>query len=222
ITFSETTMTPKERSIKMNFRRFIHEKLTQNSNLSGCQQTDEAIVLNQARHIESYIKACIDDGEETVAAAESNNKEDFVSGARELAHRLNVTLYMSNEGDKDWKYHYLNDVEHQLLQAGDVFYIGKVKFDVLYTPGHTPESLSYLLTDEGSGAERPMGIFTGDFVFVGDVGRPDLLEKTSQTTGATAAGARDMFQSLQRFKELPDYLQLWPGHGAGSACGKSL
>lgn len=215
-------MNKRERSLKMYFRRFFDEKLAQNSYLVGCQQTGEAIILDPARHVESYIKAAEEEGLEIVAAAETHIHADFVSGARELAHRHNVTLYMSNEGDKDWKYHYLNDVEHQLLQAGDVFYIGKVKFDVLYTPGHTPESLSYLLTDEGSGTERPMGIFTGDFVFVGDVGRPDLLEKTSQATGTAEAGAREMFQSLQRFKELPDYLQLWPGHGAGSACGKSL
>jgi hydroxyacylglutathione hydrolase len=67
-----------------------------------------------------------------------------------------------------------------------------------------------------------MGVFTGDFVFVGDVGRPDLLEKAARLADTAEAGARAMFNSLQRFKALPDYLQLWPGHGAGSACGKAL
>src|SRR5690606_4990179 len=74
----------------------------------------------------------------------------------------------------------------------------------------------------GGGATGPMGIFTGDFVFVGDVGRPDLLEEAAGMVGTAESGARDMFQSVQRFKQLPDHLIVWPGHGAGSACGKSL
>lgn len=68
----------------------------------------------------------------------------------------------------------------------------------------------------------PMGIFTGDFLFVGDVGRPDLLEEAAKMEGTTDSGAKDMFKSVQKSKDLPDYLQIWPGHGAGSACGKSL
>jgi hydroxyacylglutathione hydrolase len=91
----------------------------------------------------------------------------------------------------------------------------------LHTPGHTPEHISLLLTDTVA-ADRPMGIFTGDFVFVGDVGRPDLLEKAAGFVDTAEIGARQMFQSLQRFRQLPDYLQVWPGHGAGSACGKDL
>src|SRR5699024_12496439 len=86
----------------------------------------------------------------------------------------------------------------------------------------TPVSLSFILTDCGSGATEPMGIFTGDFVFVGDVGRPDLLEEAAGIMDTADAGARDMFNSLKRFKALPDHLIVWPGHGAGSACGKSL
>jgi len=92
---------------------------------------------------------------------------------------------------------------------------------VLHTPGHTPEHISFLMTDT-AGANRPMGIFTGDFVFVGDVGRPDLLEKAANMANTAELGARQMFRSLARFKELDDYLQVWPGHGAGSACGKEL
>src|SRR5699024_4381572 len=206
----------------MYFRRFFDEKLAQNSYVVGCQQTGEAIVFDPARHFEEYFKAAEEEGLDIIAVAETHIHADFVSGARELAHRHDVTVYVSDEGDEDWEYQYLDDVKHQLLQAGDVFYIGNVKFDVLFTPGHTPESLSFLLTDEGSGAERPMGIFTGDFVFVGDVGRPDLLEKAAQVEGTAEMGAREMFDSLQRFKEMPDYLQVWPGHGAGSACGISL
>ena len=93
---------------------------------------------------------------------------------------------------------------------------------MLYTPGHTPEHICYLLTDQGGGADQPMGIFTGDFVFVGSIGRPDLLEEAAGIQGTAEPGARDLFRSIQRFQELPDYLQVWPAHGAGSACGKGL
>ncbi len=93
--------------------------------------------------------------------------------------------------------------------------------EVLHTPGHTPEHISFLLTDT-AGADRPMGIFTGDFVFVGDVGRPDLLERAAGFAGTMEDGARRLYRSLARFKDLPDYVQIWPGHGAGSACGKAL
>src|SRR5690606_7152673 len=91
----------------------------------------------------------------------------------------------------------------------------------MHTPGHTPESISFLLTDTAA-SDRPVMVFTGDFVFVGDVGRPDLLEKAAGIVGTQEAGARQMFQSLKLFAALPDYVQVWPGHGAGSACGKAL
>lgn len=100
--------------------------------------------------------------------------------------------------------------------------IGNIKFDVLHTPGHTPESVSFLLTDQGGHANKPMGIFTGDFVFVGSIGRPDLLEEAAGLANTAEPGARDLFHSAELFKQLPDYLQVWPAHGAGSACGKGL
>jgi len=90
----------------------------------------------------------------------------------------------------------------------------------MHTPGHTPEHVSFLLYDRDQTV--PMGIFTGDFVFVGDIGRPDLLEEAAGIQGTTAVGAKQMFASLKRFKALPDFVQVWPGHGAGSACGKAL
>jgi hydroxyacylglutathione hydrolase len=78
------------------------------------------------------------------------------------------------------------------------------------------------LTDEGGGANVPMGIFTGDFVFVGSIGRPDLLETAAGVVGSAEKGARQLYHSIERFKSLPDHLQVWPAHGAGSACGKGL
>ncbi len=206
----------------MFFRTFFDDKLAQNAYLVGCQRTGEAIVIDPARHIEPYIETAEKEGLNITAAAETHIHADFVSGARELALRHGVKLYLSDEGGPDWKYQYLDGVDHKALKDGYVFSVGYVEFEVLHTPGHTPESLSFILTDKGAGVSMPMGIFTGDFVFVGDVGRPDLLEKAAQVAGSAEAGAREMFDSLQRFKEMPDLLQVWPGHGAGSACGKSL
>jgi hydroxyacylglutathione hydrolase len=99
--------------------------------------------------------------------------------------------------------------------------VGNLKIDVLHTPGHTPESISFLLTDTPASKE-PVMLFTGDFVFVGDIGRPDLLEKAAGMVGTQNKGAEQMYESINLFANLPEFIQVWPGHGAGSACGKAL
>jgi hydroxyacylglutathione hydrolase len=157
-----------------------------------------------------------------VGVAETHIHADYVSGAHELAARVGAKLYVSDEGPAEWKYQYVNRYDHQLLKDGDEFKVGNIKFTVVHTPGHTPESISFLLTDQGGGATEPMGIFTGDFVFVGSIGRPDLLEEAAGIFGSAKVGAHDLFASVQKFRALPDYLQIWPAHGAGSACGKGL
>ena len=86
----------------------------------------------------------------------------------------------------------------------------------MHTPGHTPESISFLLTDHPA-TTQPIMIFTGDFVFVGDIGRPDLLEKAAGLIGTKEIGAKQMFQSLKKFAALPEFVQVWSAHGAGSA-----
>jgi hydroxyacylglutathione hydrolase len=134
---------------------------------------------------------------------------------------MGARLYLSGEGTAEWQYEFAVEAGATLLRDGDTIPVGRVRLDVMHTPGHTPEHLSFLLTD-GANADRPMGIFTGDFVFVGDVGRPDLLERAAGMADTMEEGARQLFHSLGRFRELPDHLQVWPGHGAGSACGKSL
>jgi hydroxyacylglutathione hydrolase len=108
-----------------------------------------------------------------------------------------------------------------VVRDGDQFAVGRLTFDVMHTPGHTPEHLSFVLTDVPA-SPHPVMIFTGDFVFVGDVGRPDLLERAANQKDTMAASARALWKSLDRFRALPDHLQLQPGHGAGSACGKAL
>jgi hydroxyacylglutathione hydrolase len=99
--------------------------------------------------------------------------------------------------------------------------IGAVSIDVLHTPGHTPEHLTFLITDNAA-ADRPIAAVTGDFLFVGDVGRPDLLEKAAKIAGTMESSAKTLWRSLQQFQQGPDWLQIWPGHGAGSSCGKGI
>lgn len=206
----------------MLLRYFYDEKLAHASYLVGCQKTGEAIVIDPGRNLKPYLQAAEDEGLNITAAAETHIHADFVSGARELGATHQAKLYLSDEGDADWKYQYVDELKHQLVKDGDRFSIGNLMFEVMHTPGHTPESISFLLTDGGGNADRPIGIFTGDFVFVGDIGRPDLLEKAAGIKGTSQSGAREMFKSLGKFKQLPDYLQVWPAHGAGSACGKAL
>ncbi|OXM87043.1 MBL fold metallo-hydrolase [Paenibacillus rigui] len=206
----------------MFFRSFFDENLAHMSYLVGCQRTGEAIVIDPARNVEPYLRTAKKEGLTITAATETHIHADFVSGARQLAKECGAVLYLSDEGDENWKYLYLNDVQHVLVKDGSTFKIGNVEFQVIHTPGHTPESISFLLTDLGGGSVEPMGIFSGDFVFVGDIGRPDLLEKAAGIVGTSDIGARQMFRSLKKFKALPDFLQVWPAHGAGSACGKAL
>ncbi len=206
----------------MLLKYFYDEKLAHASYMVGCQRANEAVIVDPGRDIEQYLAMAEKEGVNIVAVAETHIHADYVSGARELADRVNATLYVSDEGPTEWKYRYLDEYNSVPLHDGDHFLIGNIRFDVLHTPGHTPESISFMLTDEGGGANKPMGIFTGDFVFVGSIGRPDLLEEAAGLMDTAEPGARDLFKSAERFKSLPEYLQVWPAHGAGSACGKGL
>ncbi len=206
----------------MLLKYFYDQELAHASYLVGCQRANVAVIVDPGRDIEQYIQMADREGLKITAVAETHIHADYVSGARELADRVGATLYVSDEGPAEWKYAYLDDYQHKLLHEGEHFMIGNIQFDVLHTPGHTPESISFVLTDQGGGANKPMGIFTGDFVFVGSIGRPDLLEEAAGLMGTAESGARDLFKSAERFKLMPDYLQVWPAHGAGSACGKGL
>lgn len=205
----------------MLIRRFYDTRLAQASFLIGCQATGEALVLDPARDVEPYLGAAEAERMRIVGVAETHIHADFVSGARELAARTGARAYLSDEGDADWKYAWAAEAGATLLHDGDAITVGNLRLDVMHTPGHTPEHLCFVLTDTPA-TSRPVAVFTGDFVFAGDLGRPDLLEKAAGVAGTMEAGARTLYRSVQRFKRLPDYLQLWPGHGAGSACGKAL
>lgn len=205
----------------MILRLIYDETLAQASYLVGCAATGEALIIDPNRNIKDYIALAESKGLRITAITETHIHADFVSGARELAHTTGSQLYLSDMGPADWKYEYARETGVIPLHDGETFRVGNIQIEALHTPGHTPEHLSFLLTDTAA-TDEPMGIFTGDFLFVGDVGRPDLLERAAGITGTAESGARQLFRSLQRFRALPDYLQIWPGHGAGSACGRAL
>ena len=213
----------------MLFRQIFDEKLAQYAYLVGCQQTGEALLIDPERDIDQYLDLAEDEGVEITAVTETHIHADFLSGAREFAERFDTTLYLSDEGDENWKYEWAQnpktdggEYDVTWLHDGDTFHVGNIELTALHTPGHTPEHLSFLVQDTGGGADSAMGIVTGDFVFVGDLGRPDLLESAAQVEGAMEPSARSLYQSVQRFVDLPEHLQVWPAHGAGSACGKAL
>jgi hydroxyacylglutathione hydrolase len=205
----------------MLLKRFYDPKLAQASYLIGCPASGEALVVDPNRDLDPYLQAANEEGLRIAHVTETHIHADFVSGARELAHRAGARLYLSEAGGRDWSYQYAGESEALLIGDGSEIRVGAVEIRVLHVPGHTPEHLAFLVTDTESASE-PMGVLTGDFIFVGDVGRPDLLERAAQAKGTMQASARQLFRSLQRFRSLPDYLQIWPGHGAGSACGKAL
>ena len=205
----------------MYFQRFYDTPLAQASYLIGCQRTGEAVVVDPNRDIGQYLAAAEEQDLRITHVSETHIHADFVSGARELARHTGAQLLLSDEGGADWKYAYAAEDGARLLKDGDHFMVGNIRLDVLHTAGHTPEHISFLVTDTTAGA-GPWGILTGDFVFVGDVGRPDLLERAAGIKGTMEAGAHALFRSLEKFRALPDHLQVWPGHGAGSACGKAL
>ena len=206
----------------MLLKYFYDKSLAHASYMVGCQRTGEAIVIDPSRSIEQYLDAATAEGLRITGSAETHIHADFVSGSRELADQVGAKLYLSDEGPSDWKYQFADKHSSQLVKDGDVIRVGKIKLEVMHTPGHTPEHISLVLTDEGGGANVPMGIFTGDFVFVGSIGRPDLLETAAGVVGSAEKGARQLYHSIERFKSLADHLQVWPAHGAGSACGKGL
>jgi hydroxyacylglutathione hydrolase len=211
----------------MLLKRFYDTPLAQASYLVGCAATGDAIVVDANRDVEQYLRAAAAEKLRIGHVTETHVHADFASGSRELAHRTGAMLHLSDEGDEAGKYRFPTAEERAhgasvtLLRDGDAIRVGHVRLDVMATPGHTPEHLAFLVTDTAA-ADRPMGAFTGDCILVGDVGRPDLRERAAGQADTMEQAARTLFRTLQRFKRLPDWLQLWPGHGAGSACARAI
>ena len=201
----------------MFFQHIYDKTLAQASYFIGCQKAGVAAGIDPKRDVDTYLEIAKQNNMKITHVLETHIHADFLTGSRELAALTGAKLYLSDEGGEGWEYEF----DHIGVKDGSSFMVGNLKIDVVHTPGHTPESISFLLTDTPASPE-PVMFFTGDFVFVGDIGRPDLLEKAAGMTGTMDAGAHEMYKSIKKFSDLPDYIQVWPGHGAGSACGKAL
>ena len=206
----------------MILRQIEDKDLAQYSYLVGCQKTKEAIIVDPQRDIQKYFDLAKKEGVNIVAAVDTHIHADYITGLREFSNK-GIKVYGSKEGGEDWQYEWLKNSKYNYELIGDKaeIKIGNITLKAVHTPGHTPEHLTLLLIDHPR-SDKPLAAFTGDFIFVGDVGRPDLLESAAKVKGAMEIGAKQLFESLQIFKKHDEDLMILPGHGSGSACGKSL
>ena len=174
------------------------------------ESAGEAVIIDPLRETKPYLDKLAKNGAQLKYIFETHFHADFVSGHLDLAKKTGATIVYGPGAQTDF--------EKKEAQDGEELKVGKITFRVLHTPGHTPESTTYLLLDE-SGKEY--AIFTGDTLFIGDVGRPDLAQKAGSVTTEDLAGW--LFDSLRhKIMPLPDEVMVYPAHGAGSACGKSM
>jgi len=205
----------------MLLERIYDTDLAQASYFIGCQAQGEAIVVDPRRDLDVYLDIAAKNGMTITAVTETHIHADYLSGTRELAARTGATILVSDEGGPDWTYGAAFDGAVRMKDKHTIT-LGNITLQAIHTPGHTPEHLSFLVTD-GAQADAPGFMLSGDFVFVGDLGRPDLLDEAAGGIDTRFGGAKDIFASLRdRFLTLPDYVQVLPAHGAGSACGKAL
>ena len=169
----------------------------------------DAAIIDPRRDIDDYLAWAEDRGFRIVAILETHVHADFVSGARELAAATGAPLYAGRLGETEFP--------HQPLDDGDEVPVGRLRLRALWTPGHTPEHISYLLFDPLHG-EEPVALFSGDVLFAGEIGRPDLLGPE-----ATRGLIEQLYETVfERLASLPDAVVVYPGHGAGSPCGKKI
>lgn len=174
------------------------------------ESNGEAAIIDPLRETEPYVKIAEENGVKIKYIFETHFHADFVSGHVDLAKKTGAEIIYGPTAETEYKIHVAKD--------GEEFKLGDVTIKVLHTPGHTPESTTYLLLDE-NGKEH--AIFSGDTLFIGDVGRPDLAQKKGSLTKEDLAGW--LFDSLRtKIMTLPDDVIVYPAHGAGSACGKNM
>lgn len=171
----------------------------------------EAVIIDPLREVQPYIDRAQRSGAKIKYVLETHFHADFVSGHLDLAKKTGATIVFGPTAKPEFQAHIAKD--------GEILHVGKLKIKVLHTPGHTLESSCYLLIDE-KGKER--ALFTGDTLFIGDVGRPDLAQKVvADLTQEKLAGL--LYDSLhEKILPLPDDIIIFPAHGAGSACGKNM
>lgn len=170
----------------------------------------EAVVIDPLREVEPYIKKAEKNGAKIKYVFETHFHADFVSGHLDLAQKTGAAIVYGPTAKPDFEAHIATD--------GETFQVGKITFKVLHTPGHTMESSCYLLRNEEG---KDIALFSGDTLFIGDVGRPDLAQKAAHLTQEQLA--ETLFESLRnKVMPLADDIIVYPAHGAGSACGKNM
>ena len=190
-------------------QQFFVEGLGCASYIVGCEAKGVAAVIDPDRNVQKYIDAAQSRDLKITHIIETHLHADHVSGNTDLAARTGADIYLHEDGGAEF--------DHKALKHEDVVELGNIRLLALHTPGHTPESITLLISDT-TRAEEPWLALTGDTLFVGDIGRPDLV-------GAEAARglANNMYDSLfEKILPLNDSLLIYPGHGAGSLCGKSI
>lgn len=196
----------------MILQTFTTPGLAINSYLIGDSNFKRALIIDPTRDLEPYLKAARNSGLEITDIAETHVHADFASGSKELKQRLQgkPTIHCSALGGEKWIPTYCD----RKVKEGDQIQLGNIRLKALHTPGHTPEHLIWLCYED---EESPCLAFTGDLLFVGSVGRPDLLGEESKIL------TQQLYNSLFLvLATLPDFLEIYPAHGAGSFCGKGL
>jgi hydroxyacylglutathione hydrolase len=195
----------------MFFQQFYLESLGHASYLVGDERTGRALVFDPRRDISCYTEAARAAGLRIAYAADSHGHNDYLSGLSELRERTGAQAWGSAAADLGY--------EHTPLQDGEVIEIGDVGVEVMHTPGHTPEHISLLIYDRTAGADVPALLLSGGALLVGDLARPDLLGGAAQAREA----ARAFCDTIQRrLLPLPDGVQVFPTHVAGSLCGGDI
>ncbi len=195
----------------MKFTQYYLDCLSQASYLIGDETTGRAVVVDPRRDVGIYLRDAEAEGLTIELVIETHFHADFVSGHLELAAATGAEIGFSSVASTEFGSRPLGDDERISL--------GEVELEIRHTPGHTPESLC-IVVRENADDEVPYGVLTGDTLFIGDVGRPDLLSSVGFTRAELAG---QLYTSLHtRLLTLPDATRVFPGHGAGSACGKNL
>ncbi len=205
-------MAKQKPSSTMVIETVFTEGIAQLSYLVGDKATGKAVVIDPRPDVEAYIELARSNNLVITHALETHIHADFVSGCRELAARTGTAkVFVSVEGGARYSF------PHEKLRDGDTIDLGRVILTARHTPGHTPEHMSFVAA-EGNRADTPFAIFSGDCLFAGSVGRPDLLSDDQ-----SEELARKLFHSLRDiYLELNDDVIVYPGHGAGSPCGADI
>lgn len=199
----------------MQFERFEDEDLSQYSYAVGCPGAGEVAIVDPRRDIDIYLRYAEDNGVAIAHVLETHIHADFASGARELAAVTGAQLHLSAHDEGEI---FEVSFPHTEIGDGDTVTVGNVRIQALHTPGHTPEHLSFLVYDTTRSADTPELLLSGDFLFVGSIGRPDLLGEE-----AKLELAHRLYDSLRdKLAGLPDGLEVHPAHGSGSMCGANI